>query len=106
MSLHCTPVSKCLDKKTLIWGFEMADLLVIFLMLAILNFLFGQTNHKLFLVWMPPAIVGLVLKYGKKGKPENFLLHWIRFQFKAGVFCAFRFPTNDKLPPSLKRGVA
>ena len=102
MSIKCTPVSKCLDKKILIWGFEMADLLVIFIMLAILNFLFGQTNQKLLLVWLPPLLCGLVLKYGKKGKPDNFLVHWIRFQIKAGVYSAFKRPSNDLLPPRIK----
>ena len=54
MSIKCTPVSKCLDKKTLLWGFEMADLIIVFMLLAILNFLFGQTDQKLLLVWLPP----------------------------------------------------
>lgn len=105
MSVKCTPMSKCLDKKSLIWGFEMADLLVIFLLLAVLNFLFGQTNQKLLLVWTPPILVGLVLKYGKKGKPDNFLIHWIRFQIKDGIFSAFKLPTNDSVPPRLKKEV-
>ena len=104
MNIKCTPVSKCLDKKTLLWGFEMADLIIVFMFLAILNFLFGQTDHKLLLVWSPPLIVALVLKYGKKGKPDNYLVHWVRFQLKDGIFSAFKLPSNDKLPPRINKG--
>ncbi|MEE2670319.1 MAG: hypothetical protein VYA54_01315 [Bdellovibrionota bacterium] len=106
MSIKCTPVSKCLDKKTLLWGFEMADLIIVFMLLAILNFLFGQTDQKLLLVWLPPLIVALVLKYGKKGKPDNYLVHWVRFQLKNGIFSAFKLPSNDKLPPRLNKEVS
>jgi hypothetical protein len=105
MSIKCTPVSKCLDKKTLLWGFEMADLIIVFMLLAILNFLFGQTDQKLLLVWLPPILIALVLKYGKKGKPDNFLVHWVRFQLKNGVFCAFKNPSNDRSPPDTSKGV-
>ncbi len=105
MSIKCTPVSKCLDKKTLLWGFEMADLIIVFMFLAILNFLFGQTDQKLLLVWSPPLIVALVLKYGKKGKPDNYLVHWVRFQLKNGIFSAFKLPNNEKIPPRINKEV-
>ena len=102
MSLKCNPVSKCLDKKTLLWGFEMADILVIFMLLAVLNLVFGQTNHKLLLVWLPPILTGAVLRFGKKGKPENFLVHWIKYQFSPGVYCAFKRSSKNPLPPRIK----
>lgn len=104
MSLISTPVSKCLDKKTKIFGFEMPDLLLVFMLLAVLNLFFGKTDQKLLLVWLPPAILALVLKYGKRGKPENFIVHWLRFQFSPGVYSAFREPTQNPFPPQLKNG--
>lgn len=106
MGLKCTSLSKCLDKKTLLWGFEMVDLLIIFMMLAILNLIFGQTGQKLLLVWTPPLLTALVFKFGKRGRPENFLLHWIRFQFKAGVYSAFKEPSISTAPPQIKKEVA
>ncbi len=105
MGLKCTPLSQCLDKKTLLWGFEMADLLIIFMMLAILNLLFGQTDHKFMLVWSPPIITALIFKFGKKGKPDNFLLHWIRFQIKSGIYSAFKSPSISIEPPLIKKEV-
>ena len=106
MSLKCNPVSKCLDKKTLIWGFEMADLLIVFLLLAILNLLFGETSNKFLLVWLPPFLLSLVLRYGKKGRPESYLVHLIRYQFSSGIFCAFTKASQNPVPPRIKKEVA
>ena len=105
MSLITTPVSKCLDKKTKIFGFEMADILLVFILLAVLNLFFGKTDQKLLLVWLPPAILALIFKYGKKGKPENFIVHWLRFQFAPGVYSAFKEAKSNPFPPKLKREV-
>lgn len=103
MGLESTPVSKCLDKKTLILGFEMPDLLIVFMLLAVLNFLFGQTNQKLLLVWLPPLVLAAVLRYGKKGKPENFIVHWVRFQISPGVYSAFPESSNSQAIPKSKK---
>lgn len=105
MALKYTSVSKCLDKKLRIAGFEIPDLLILFLTVSILNFVFGRTDLKLFLVWIPSALLAGLLYFGKKGKPDNFLVHWMRFQFRPGVLRAFPDPTSSGNPPSLKGGV-
>lgn len=87
--LEQNKVSKSLDRKLLIMGFEVPDLLVIFLLLSILNFFFGSSSYQLFLVWLPPALVALVLKIAKKNKPDNFLLHFIRYWVSPGIIKAF-----------------
>ena len=103
MSLITTPTSKCLDKKTKVFGFEMADILLVFILLAVLNLLFGKTDQKLLFIWLPPTLLALLLKFGKKGKPENFIVHWLRFQFTPGVFSAFKEPKKNPFPPTLRK---
>lgn len=103
MEIQSTPVSRCLDKKMIILGYEVPDLLMIFLTLSILNFLFGMTSMKLVLVWVPTIALALILRLGKRGKPENYMVHWIRFQIKPGYLSAFKEPTEWNPPPSLKR---
>jgi hypothetical protein len=98
-------VSKCLDKRLSIFGFEIPDLLFIFLTLSILNFIFGQTQLKIILVWIPTLVLSLVLFFGKKGKPENYLIHWLRFQIKPGILSAFYDPTEWQDPPNKKRKI-
>lgn len=102
MDLRTTPVSKCLDKKMMIMGFEIPDLLAIFLTLSILNFSFGGTSLKIFFVWLPSIALAITLRLTKRGKPDNFLVHWLRFQIKPGVLSAFPPSTRWKRPPNIK----
>lgn len=101
MSLKSTPVSKCLDKKLLIFGFEVPDVLAIFLVLSILNFVLGPTGQKLLLVWLPTLTLAIVLRLGKRGKPDNYLVHWFRFRVRPCALRAFPEPTVRLAPPKL-----
>lgn len=101
MELKVTPVSKCLDKKMMILGFEIPDLLFIFLTISVLNFLFGSTSLKWLFVWLPSASLALTIRLAKRGKPDNYLVHWLRFQIKPGIYSAFSDPTQDVPSPKL-----
>ena len=103
MDLKVTEVSRCLDKKMMIMGFEIPDLLFIFLTMSILNFLFGATNLKMLFVWLPSAAIAITIRFTKRGKPENYLIHWLRFQIKPGVLAAFPDPTNQTPAPTLSQ---
>jgi hypothetical protein len=105
MELKTTAVSKCLDKRLLLFGFEVFDVLAIFLTLSILNLVFGQTPFKVFFVWLPTLFLALVLRYGKKGKPDKYLIHWLRFQIKPGTYRAFPDVSIWARPPRIRRGV-
>ena len=102
MALRSEPTSKSLEKKLLILGFEVPDVLAIFLLLSVLNFIFGQTNYKLFLVWLPVATVAIVLRISKRGKPDNYLLHVIKFHMRPKYLSAFNEPTKNE-PPKFRR---
>jgi hypothetical protein len=102
MGLKSTSVAKCLDKRLLLFGFEVMDVLAIFLTLSILNLVFGQTSLKFALVWLPTLTLAAILHFGKKGKPDNYLVHWLRFQMKPGTYKAFPEATYWQRPPSLR----
>jgi len=89
MSLKTSEVFKCLDKKTLIFGFEVFDLFVVFAALGILNMIFGSMPYKFLWTWVPTLALAAVLKVSKAGKPDNYLLHLVRYQFSAGTLSAF-----------------
>jgi hypothetical protein len=84
-------------------GFEVLDLLLIFFTISILNFIFGKTNFKFFLVWLPSITLILTLKVGKRGKPENFLVHFLRFYFKPKHLSSFQEPNHWISPPALEK---
>lgn len=89
MGLETSTVYKCLDKKTLILGFEIIDLFVMSVLLCLLNFIFAEAHFKLFFTFGPVGILALILRVMKMGKAENYLIHWLRFQFTPGVFRAW-----------------
>ena len=99
MTLKTTTVSRCLHRKLQIAGFEIFDLLLVFFVLSILHLIFGRTDHKLLAVWLPAAILAAILRIGKHGKPENYLLHWIRYQLGAKAILAYDDPTGWQKPP-------
>ena len=101
MGLRAVPVHKCLDKRLLIFGFEIADLFVIALLLSVLSTFFGNSPGKLFSIWLPTIAVALILRLSKRGKPDNYLLHWIRFQLKPSRLKAF--PAPSVTPPIRRR---
>ncbi len=103
MPLKSEPTSQSLEKKLLILGYEVPDVLAIFLLLSILNFLFGQTNQKLLLVWLPIAVIAIVLRVGKRGKPDNYLVHLAKFHLRPKYFSAFQTPSIDVAPPRRKK---
>jgi hypothetical protein len=103
MEIKATEVSRCLDKKMMIMGFEIPDLLFIFLTMSILNFLFGTTSLKLLFVWLPSLGLALAIRLLKRGKPDNYLVHWFRFQIKPGILKAFLDPSVNNLPPRIRK---
>lgn len=100
--MRATSVSKCLDKKMVLFGFEVLDLLAVFLVLSILNLVFGQIPFKWLFVWLPSLSLAGLLRWGKRGKPDKYLVHWIRFQIKPGVYSAFRESIPEEPVPRLK----
>lgn len=101
MGLKATPVSRCLDKKLLVFGYEVPDLLAVFFLLAILNFVFGQTSYRISMVWGPAAALAVVIRLGKRGKPDNYLVHLAKFKIKPRYLSAFSDPSKQIPPPKL-----
>lgn len=102
MSLRTEPVSKCLEKKLLFLGFEIPDVLAIFFLLSVLNFVFGATSAKLFLVWLPTVALAAMLRIGKRGKPENYLIHLAKFHARPKYYSAFLMPEVPR-PPKIRK---
>lgn len=104
MALRTSEVYRCLEKKTLVFGFEILDLFVVFSCLALLNFVLRGVPYKFVFTWGPSAALALGLKFGKAGKPENYLLHLVRFYLMPVVFSAFPLsPRRARFVHSLTR---
>ncbi len=73
VSLFTSKTPRQLENKLKLLGFELIDLLLIFLYLSISNLLFGQTTLKIPLVWLGTLVLAIILYFAKKGKPDNYL---------------------------------
>lgn len=89
-------VYKCLEKKTLILGFELADLFVICLVLCLLNLFFKESGAKFFLTWGPTATLALVIRLLKTGKADNYIVHAIKYYLTPGIIKAFPNAQKNK----------
>jgi len=106
MDLKTAKVFKCLEKKTLMFGFEIIDVFALCILLSTLNLVFATADWKLFYTWGPTVIVSIILRVGKRGKPDNYIFHWLRYQFSPGVYSAFPMVRDLRIRrrrPSLAR---
>ncbi len=81
-------VPRSLEKKVRLFGFELSDLLIIFLYLALSNLIFGQTKLKPLIVWGGTIALAGGLYYFKRGKPDGYVGHYGEFLTAPSVFSA------------------
>lgn len=86
MSLFVSKVPRALDIKTRLFGFELGDLLLIFLYLALSNLVFGTTKLKLPVVWLGTLALAFALYFFKRGKPDHYLQHYGEYLRTPGVY--------------------
>lgn len=73
--LLTTKVPRALEMKSKLFGYELPDLLLIFMNLAVTNLVFGGTSFRYPLVWGTTLGIASFLFFTKRGKPDNFLQH-------------------------------
>jgi hypothetical protein len=87
-------VHRNLDAKFKIGGLEALDLVLALIFGAVMNLFFAGTALEIPLVIGGPILIMTVFYFGKKGKPENFMAHFIRFYLEPGFFSAAQEPTK------------
>lgn len=85
MGLDQSSIHRHLDNKFKIVGLEAHDLLLVLLVAAINNLIFGNTPLSFYLVFIFPTVLGLILFYGKRGKPEKYLVHLTKYYLTPGT---------------------
>lgn len=88
MSLQTSSVHKNLDTEIKIAGLDAQDLLLILMVAMVMNVLFGNTPMAEVLVFGLPVLLSIVLFFGKRGKPKNFLIDYARFITREGHYSA------------------
>lgn len=95
--LELSKVSRSLDRKTLILWLEITDIFAIVTFASVMNVFFGGTGLKLYLVYLPTLVLGVTLIIAKRGKPEGFLMHFLKFYLNPKHLTCF-FEATDSYP--------
>lgn len=95
MELETSRVHRNLDGKLKVMGLEAPDLILVLLLAAIMNLLFGQTSFVLPLVFGLSSVLLAVLYIGKRGKPQDYLIHLIKYLANPGFYSAGDSPSNE-----------
>lgn len=103
MALQVSKVPRALESKARLFGFELGDLLLVFLYLAISNFIFGTTNLKGPLVWGGTFALACALYFMKRGKPDQYLQHYGEFMRGSGIYSGAQ-PDIEYRPLPFKTG--
>ena len=77
--LLTSKVPRALEMKSKLFGFELPDLLFIFMNLAITTLVFGATRFRYPLVWGTTLGIALFLFFVKRGRPDAYLQHFGEF---------------------------
>ncbi len=78
-SLLTSTVPRTLETKSKILGLELIDVILLLLNLSIQNLIFGSTALRLPMVFGTSACLAFVLFFFKRGKPDQFLQHYIEY---------------------------
>ena len=68
-------VPRALELKNKLFGYELSDVLIVFFHLSMMNLCFGGTRFRGPLVWGTTILLGLILHFAKKGKPDGYVQH-------------------------------
>lgn len=82
--LKTSTVHRKLDAKFKIGGVDATDLLAVLILSAIMNLFFGQLPIGPIFVFGPPTILFLMLYFGKRGKPDGYLLYAFKYFLSPG----------------------
>ena len=94
MELQSSATHRGLNIKMKIGGLEALDLIFCLILMAALNLFIGSTSFGLPIVFGLPCFLLVCLYIGKKNKPDNFLLHLIRYYITPGFYSAAERPVT------------
>lgn len=95
MGLKTSQVHRKLDAKFKVGGVEAADLLGVLLLAGVMNLFFGRIPYSALFIFGIPALLFVGLYFGKRGKPDGYLQHAIKFYLSSGALRAGNI--EDKL---------
>lgn len=98
MELNTSTTQRGLKVKMKVGGFEALDLISCLILCAVLNLLFGKMSFGIPVIFGVPAFFLVCLYFGKRGKPDDYLKHLLRFYLTTGFHSASeQSPLENKM---------
>ncbi|MFP5519915.1 MAG: hypothetical protein ACLGGX_08425 [Bdellovibrionia bacterium] len=85
-----------LDARLKILGFEIMDLMAVFMLAAVSNLLLGQMPFAPVFIFLIPTILAVILYFAKRNKPEGYLVHLLRYISTPGLYSAGEIDTKTE----------
>ncbi len=82
--LKASLVHRRLDAKLKVGGVEAIDLLVVLILAAVLNLFLNSIPFGPIFIFGIPGFLFVAFYFGKRGKPDGYLLHAIKFYLSPG----------------------
>jgi hypothetical protein len=82
--LKTSQVHRRLDAKFKVGGVEATDLIGVLILAAVLNLFFGRVPYGAVFIFGFPLLLFVGLYFGKRGKPDGYLLHALKFYLSSG----------------------
>ena len=97
MGRQASIVHRGLNVKMKIGSLEALDLIICLILMASLNWVMGKTSLGPWIAFGVPGLLLLGLYIGKRNRPDDFLLHLIRYYLTPGFYSA-----AQRLPSKLE----
>lgn len=99
--LKTSQVHRKLDAKLKVGGVEATDLLFVLILAAVLNLFLNSVPFGPIFIFGIPGLLFIALYFGKRGKPDGYLLHALKFYLSSGKLSAGS--TEDKCSPTIAK---
>ena len=86
--LDATRIHRGLEGRVRILGIEFFDIVLVFFFASVMNLFFVDTWLHVWMVYALPGALGGVLVWGKRGKPDKWLFHFLRYHVTPGCYGA------------------
>ena len=86
--LKSSTIHRNLDSKIKVVGMEVYDLILVLIFAATMNLIFGRTGFAFLFVIVIPGLLGLVLYFVKRNKPDGYLADYFRYHLSPGWYPA------------------
>jgi hypothetical protein len=83
--LRITRVPRSLELAAKLFGFEVGDVLIVFMYLSMMNLVLGELRFRAPLIWGSTVLLAMFLYFIKIGKPDHYIQHLTEYMLAPNI---------------------